>query len=1321
MDEHLDKHWGDSHQISPPPTSSISRGISIQKTATVGGPVTCVSLVASNENICCYAQGSFLERIRLDTNQEQLPQQQQQQQDRILAFDDGTILHGIRHCLSEKQKQYTAVFGGRQVAILQHVLPITDDDDNNTCSMKRVPLRVVASEGGNDDQELNQKSNSNTISFSDWIWDIQWLFPCNHNRCNDKLPPKFDLLIGFAHNVVEQWTFSISNESGSLLKARKTNRWVGSKRCLLYCLDFQVHANEAKVAVGTAMQDIRIWTIPPVTNDEQTSTSSVHINNTAVKEDACLLGHQGVIHGVKWVPDQSEAKSTLQLVSASDDRSIRLWRKNPEVSHPTHWQCLWVGWGHTARIWGLAILVPPHPNLDDFVVVSSGEDSTVRLWNGKTGATLETLRGHSCQCIWSVDANHQHGTIVSGANDGTVSFYGINDDLLIDALSATVNNPPTSNQHLLIPVPDDRPKIQHETTISGTANDDEDNNNEDAKPRAKKKKKKKQDTGQVLVGMKFYTRDSLVVATRSGSLFAVDTRLASGDTCWKFLGLWAQPNNPQENENDGGVNSSTGCTMACCLVNDGNKNGEKILKVAVGTTQGTIVTLTIPTNAISAAPSVPTDTFLDVSRLVDKTLYSSVIQNRIVLNAPPQYRAVQRLAWYLDNDNKAPTGTPGLLSFHVNTVLWWSFTGNESASLSPLWAFDLGTQAIPICFSYDNFYQRLYVGDTRGNLTMFHINNAQAKEESFKPAVTLTRLHQKEHVTDVVVVSASIDGLPKKRTILTVGNDGCVHESYFDSVTGSLIRGFSVNASSSLTGISQIAVTLPSSTVRQEGDVIVSGYFGNTFVLLNVTRGYELFRADTGGRQRQHAFHSSVMLRQRVNVGNEDSNLGSLAVCSHQKDKGRNQILLYNERKARADVLRSKRTYATGVGLHGESIYSASFFTYTTNSGEQCQALLTGSEDCTSKISLYHKGTLISSRQLPAQESCVRTVCSSGSHPDDSSTTSTLLAVGGGKLTLQFFSVTSEKPLAGNRKEGELESHSHPTNSDLQIYFLGYGKTNTKATIDHRINAVKAIRLDNNAGDQEAPLHLVAAGDSEGNCYIYKVSLDVSERKHSWLGLPLPRDDLPSKPILSTALLKIRERVLLLTGTTGGDIGIWDLPGTANAKEWDSLLPKSNESKDDGLFPVRKIASYRAHQMGVNSISAALIVVDSSERVVRVCSGGDDQAISVCDLLIIFDEEDQNGALNSAKVLNLTTAREATSSAVKGVQMLGSDRIISVGYSQRLALWKVSSNGNLVLERTAPVSVGDVNCLACSNPGDHDKGFVVGVGGAGIDLLSIEA
>jgi hypothetical protein len=339
-------------------------------------------------------------------------------------------------------------------------------------------------------------------------------------------------------------------------------------------------------------------------------------------------------------------------------------------------------------------------------------------------------------------------------------------------------------------------------------------------------------------------------------------------------------------------------------------------------------------------------------------------------------------------------------------------------------------------------------------------------------------------------------------------------------------------------------------------------------------------------------------------------------------------------------------------------------------------ALLTASEDCSCKISLFQNGGMTASKLLPPQVSGIRAVCVNRLNKDAT------LVVFGEKLGVKLFLVPDLD-----------ESTVH---HDIQVRFLGSGLSQEKPSIDHRINCVGSATLfpeDDSTGLNEV---LVVSGDSNGSCYLYRFTERLSYRSPS---VQLFYQD--ERPILSLDLIHIGRRYFVLLGGTGGSVHIFDLPDTAEQAAW---LRLSNAP----------LVSYDAHSMGTNAIASFFTTGADGRCALRICSGGDDQAICCCNVSV---EANDPNAPAVVSILQLNRAKEAALSAIKGVAFVDHEHIVVTGYDQRLAVW--SCNDGLGLLADEAVDIGDINCLAtCFRPDQGD--FLVAVGGAGVEILSIK-
>ena len=1153
----------------------------LKKESVAGAPVTCVSIPSLE--LCIYAQGAFLHRASLLIHDDESSSSSLTRSDRLLVFPKGGNIHGIRYA-----SRYAIVFGGRQVAFVQ----------NATSQLPRRPMRVLSIHPF---PVLEQPTKK--LVTSDWIWDCQVSSPIDATTVDattidattdattastSHATTADTLVIGLAHNSVEIWevlTLADCDEQGIQARCIRTIR--GSTRSITYCLDI---SSGGRVAAGTVTNEILVWAIDY--NDTATKGKGEALE---ARESHRLQGHKGVIHAVHW------DKSGQRLASASDDRTVRLWN----INAGSDWTLQWTTWGHTARAWSVAF--------SNVGIVSTGEDGTARLWNAETGVALATFRGHSSQCVWSVDTFDSFA--VTGGDDGTVAVYNMEEHLEEDRVKSR-EGPGRGAWKASFDVPDDRaaqekPALEVETQADDT--------NMTLEPAPKRKKcKKKRVNQQVLVGIKLFcpsaTANSLavIVATRTGSLIVLDTN--NGD--WTYQEPWCKS---ESLEDSTGVQASEGCCMAL------HPSGSY---VSIGTTRGDAV----------ISPIVARES----STTHEHTRRCMVLPGRA-------YKTVQRLEWVTEDI---------LISFHIQSILWRTFSslnGKDGTSFETL-ALSMGTKGVPLSYAFNKSTLLLATGDSRGNIALFDLNDRPTNNKAMPPRSVLIRVHGKEHVNGILWATGN--------KLLSVGNDGCISESAVDS-KGQLTSLLSVQASS-FTGIEHIW------TARDQCGTMgtfVAGYFGNSFAVLDLSVGREMFRVDSGGRQRSHDL---FILKDDAGVRSHPEVM-ALAVGVNRKD-GRSEVLFHGSKR------QSLRIHGS-LALHGESIFASCIFTVSAEHGSL--ALFTGSEDCSSKISILTYGVLVSSKRLPLQESCVRAVCSSR----HASGKTTLLVAGGGKLLVQFFLVQDVNQRSTLRDQSNV----------IDVELLGYGRPVVKASIDHRVNAVAAVPL---VSDSSTRGHLVLAGDSNGGCFAYII---LEGRKSTFDGFLLYQDE---RPILSIELVTAGPRVVVLLGTTGGNIIVLDVPSTLAAVA------------AMGAVKIRPVVCYKAHAVGTNDISATIRSEQCTTSLsILVASGGDDQSICCCELRAGCVSAQ---SLGETTVERCSATKEAGYSAIKGVRWIDECRLLSTGYDQRLSVWRYAYP-SLTLVESSRVDVGDVNSLALGidNGGTGCQGYTAAVCGSGVEFVSV--
>ncbi|KAK2750416.1 hypothetical protein FQN57_003896 [Myotisia sp. PD_48] len=138
----------------------------------------------------------------------------------------------------------------------------------------------------------------------------------------------------------------------------------------------------------------------------------IRVFHTSGKLLNTIQGSGDVVRALCKIP--SNGVSGAQFASAGNDTIIRLWTLQGQQVGQLH--------GHESFIYSLAAL--PSGEL-----ASSGEDRTVKIWQGTT--CVQTIT-HPAISVWSVAACQENGDIVSGASDRVVRVFSRSEDRQAD-------------------------------------------------------------------------------------------------------------------------------------------------------------------------------------------------------------------------------------------------------------------------------------------------------------------------------------------------------------------------------------------------------------------------------------------------------------------------------------------------------------------------------------------------------------------------------------------------------------------------------------------------------------------------------------------------------------------------------------------------------------------------------------------------------------------------------------------------------------------------------------------------------------------------
>ncbi len=143
-----------------------------------------------------------------------------------------------------------------------------------------------------------------------------------------------------------------------------------------------------------------------------------------------LKGHTSVITSLAFSPD---GLLGLFLASASSDKTIRIWDiGSSELVRTLE--------GHTAGVWSVSFSpsrdtpLPNRPRGNKTLMVSGGEDRTIRIWDISSGRTVHTFSGHTSR-VRSVIFSPDGSSVISGSGDKTLKVWDMATGKLISTLS----------------------------------------------------------------------------------------------------------------------------------------------------------------------------------------------------------------------------------------------------------------------------------------------------------------------------------------------------------------------------------------------------------------------------------------------------------------------------------------------------------------------------------------------------------------------------------------------------------------------------------------------------------------------------------------------------------------------------------------------------------------------------------------------------------------------------------------------------------------------------------------------------------------------
>ena len=202
--------------------------------------------------------------------------------------------------------------------------------------------------------------------------------------------------VGYTHNYVE--LVSVRGESSGRKKVLCGGD--DSMSFLVSSMNIFPYGGDAIVATGTMFSEVVLWS----------ATTGAIIS--------IIKGHAGPVNMTFFSPADGS------LATASDDRTVRVWKPVGESVPLQQLECIGTFYGSQGRVWSCSIAGE--------YVAGSGEDGTVRMWRAseKDSRRPCTMNWHIGKHAWSVctwqreDGRHM---LASGGNGGYVKMCCIED------------------------------------------------------------------------------------------------------------------------------------------------------------------------------------------------------------------------------------------------------------------------------------------------------------------------------------------------------------------------------------------------------------------------------------------------------------------------------------------------------------------------------------------------------------------------------------------------------------------------------------------------------------------------------------------------------------------------------------------------------------------------------------------------------------------------------------------------------------------------------------------------------------------------------
>ncbi|XP_004615321.1 WD repeat-containing protein 6 [Sorex araneus] len=211
-------------------------------------------------------------------------------------------------------------------------------------------------------------------NMSDWIWDAHWL--------------EGNIALALGHNSVVLYDPVVGCVQQEV---HCTDRCTLSSACLI-----GDSWKELTIVAGAVSNQLLVWYPATGSTDEP------------VAPDRRVSGHVGVIFSMSYL----ESKGLL--ATASEDRSVRIWKVGDLRVPGGRVQNIGHCFGHSARVWQVKLL--------ENYLISAGEDCVCLVWSHE-GEILQAFRGHQGRGIRALATHEGQAWVVTGGDDSGIRLW----------------------------------------------------------------------------------------------------------------------------------------------------------------------------------------------------------------------------------------------------------------------------------------------------------------------------------------------------------------------------------------------------------------------------------------------------------------------------------------------------------------------------------------------------------------------------------------------------------------------------------------------------------------------------------------------------------------------------------------------------------------------------------------------------------------------------------------------------------------------------------------------------------------------------------